>query len=200
MKTILSLAVTLICLGVQAQQKPTELDKSPMDMSYWPANYPLLKMSGKAKDMPVARVMYGRPLKNGRNIFGGIIRYNDLWRLGANEATEIEFFKNVKIAGKPVPKGRYTLYCIPYENKWTMILNRDNFSWGSFSYDAKKDLLRTDIDVDKNNEDVEAFTIYFDETKTGANLFLLWDDMKAALPITAVADEPVAPVKAVKKN
>lgn len=198
MKTIYSILFLLVCVCTYAQ-KPTELDKSPMDMTYWPANYPLLKMNGKAKDMPVARVIYGRPLKNGRDIFGGIIRYNDLWRLGANEATEIEFFKNVKIAGKPLSKGRYTLFCIPYENRWTMIFNKDNFSWGSFTYDAKKDVLRTDIDVDKNTENVEAFTIYFDDTKTGASLIFLWDDMKAVMPLVAV-DEPAAPVKGVKKN
>ena len=164
-------------------------------MSYWPANYPILKMSGKVKDMPVARVIYGRPLKNGRIIFGGIIKYNDVWRLGANEATEIEFFRNVKISGKPVPKGRYTLFCDPAENKWTMILNRDNYSWGSFTYDNKKDVLRADIDTDKNTDTVEALTIYFDETKTGANMIFLWDDLKAVLPIAIAADDPVTPVK-----
>lgn len=184
MKSILCLLLLLTVFSVQAQQKPTELDKSPMDMSYWPNNYPILKINGKAKDMPVARVVYSRPLKNGRVIFGGILKYNEIWRLGANEATEIEFFSNVKIAGKPVAKGRYTLYCIPSENKWTLILNRDNYSWGNYAYDNKKDVLRTDIDIDRNIETTEAFTIYFDETKTGANMIMLWDDLKAVLPIT----------------
>ena len=184
MKYILSLLIIASAFTVQAQPKPTELDKSPMDMSYWPNNYPILKINGKAKDMPVARVVYSRPLKNGRNIFGGILKYNEIWRLGANEATEIEFFTNVKIGGKLVAKGRYTLYCIPAENKWTLILNRDNYSWGNYAYDSKKDVLRTDIDIDKNAENTEAFTIYFDETKNGANLIMLWDDLKAVLPIT----------------
>ena len=184
MKLFVSLVCVLVVFTAQAQQKPTDLDKSPMDMSYWPINYPLLKMNGKAKDMPVARVIYGRPLKNSRNIFGGILKYNDLWRLGANEATEIEFFSTVKIAGKTVAHGRYTLYCIPNENKWTLILNKDNYSWGSYSYDSKKDVLRTDIDIDKNAETVEAFTMYFDETGKGANLIFLWDDLKGVLPIT----------------
>lgn len=183
MKVVVSILCSLLALGVQAQQKPTELDKSPMDMSYWPINYPLLKLSGKAKEMPVARVIYGRPLKNSRNIFGGIVKYNELWRLGANEATEIEFFSNVKIAGKVVPKGRYTLYCIPSETKWTLILNKDNYSWGGYTYDSKKDVLRTEVDIDKNNESVEAFTMYFEETKNGAALLFLWDELKAALPI-----------------
>src|ERR1700741_4977067 len=80
-----------------AQQKPTDLDKSPMDMSYYPQNYPNLKMNGKVNDAPIARVVYSRPQKNGRQIFGGIVKYGEVWRLGANEDTEIEFFRNVKL-------------------------------------------------------------------------------------------------------
>ena len=200
MRPILSLLLLCCVISAEAQQKPTELDKSPMDMSYWPANYPVLKMSGKAKDQPEARVIYGRPLKSGRVIFGSIVKYNELWRLGANEATEIEFFKNVKISGKPVAKGRYTLYCIPSENKWTLILSKDNFCWGNFTYDSRKDVLRTDVEVDKTSDNVEAFTIYFDDTKSGANMIILWDDVKATLPITEA--EATAPVKkpVVKKN
>ncbi|GAC1525456.1 MAG: hypothetical protein NVS3B15_00570 [Sediminibacterium sp.] len=185
MRAIALLPFLFLALNVWAQQKPTELDKSPMDMSYWPDNYPILRMQGKANDQPVARLIYSRPFKNGRTIFGGILKYNDLWRLGANESTEIEFFKNVKIRGKLVPKGRYTLYCIPTENKWTIIVNRDNYCWGSFAYDSKKDVLRTDIVVEKNTETVEAFTMYFEETKNGANMIILWDDVKAIMPIMA---------------
>jgi hypothetical protein len=177
-----------------SQPKPTELDKSPMDMSYWPANYPILKMSGKAKDQPVARIIYGRPLKNGRAIFGGIIKYNEMWRLGANEATEIEIFQPLKIGGKILAKGRYTMYCLPSENKWTIIFNKDNFCWGNFTYDIKKDLIRTDIDIEKNTESVEAFTMYFEDAKNGANLIFLWDTIKTSLPIT-LADETTSKKK-----
>ena len=185
MNKLLLLAFMLgILSSSYAQQKPTELDKSPMDMNYWPANYPILKMSGKANDMPISRIIYSRPLKNNRIIFGGIIKYNNLWRLGANEATEIEFFKPVKIEGKIVPKGRYTLYCVPTETKWTIIISKDNFCWGNFVYDVRKDLLRTTITIDKMTELVEAMTIYFEETKTGANLLIEWDDVKASLPIS----------------
>ncbi|MBV9986374.1 MAG: DUF2911 domain-containing protein [Chitinophagaceae bacterium] len=182
MKPILSLVLVLAMFSAQAQ-KP-ELDKSPMDMSYLPNGYPLLKKAGKAKGMPLARVIYGRPLKNGRPIFGGLNKYGELWRLGANEATEIEFFFNAKIGGKTLPKGRYTMYCIPEETKWTLIFSKDNYCWGNFDYKAKNDVLRTDIPVVKNDEIVEAFTIYFDDTKNGGNMIFLWDDVKAVLPIT----------------
>lgn len=195
---LLSVSLLLAVIGT-AQQKPTDLDKSPMDMSYWPANYPILKISGKAKDAPIARVIYGRPLKGGRDIFGGIIKYNEIWRLGANEASEVEFFKNVKIDGKIVPKGRYTLYCIPAEDKWTLILNKENFCWGNFNYDAKKDLLRTDIDITRNSDTVEAFTIFFEETRnSSAQMIIVWDDLKAALAMTII--EEAGSTKSSKKN
>ena len=185
MKKLLLLAFSLVivCL-VNAQQKPTDLDKSPMDISYWPANYPISKLNGKVKDAPIARIIYSRPQKNNRLIFDGIVKYNEMWRLGANEATEIEFFKTVKIGNKLITKGRYTLYCIPNTDKWTIIVSNDNYSWGNYSYDIKKDVTRTDAKVEKNPDTVENFTIYFNETKTGANLIMLWDDVKATLPIT----------------
>jgi len=169
---------------VNAQQKPTDLDKSPMDMSYWPSNFPMLKLSGKASGEPFARVIYGRPQKNGRTLFGDIVQYNTIWRLGANEATEIEFFVPVKIEGKLVPKGRYTLYSIPNESNWILILNTDNFSWGNFSYNAKKDLLRVQVPVIKTMDTTEAFTLYFEETNLGAGLIILWDQVKVMLPIS----------------
>jgi len=169
---------------VNAQQKPTDLDKSPMDMSYWPSNFPMLKLSGKASGEPFARVIYGRPQKNGRTLFGDIVQYNTIWRLGANEATEIEFFVPVKIDGKLVPKGRYTLYSIPNESNWILILNTDNFSWGNFSYNAKKDLLRVQVPVIKTMDTTEAFTLYFEETNLGAGLIVMWDQVKVMLPIS----------------
>ncbi len=178
----------MLCIStaILAQQKPTELDKSPMDMCYWPANYPILKMSGKARDLPVARVIYGRPAMNGRSIFGGIIKYNELWRLGANEATELELFSSVKLGNKILTKGRYTLFCIPSETKWTLIVNKDNFCWGSFTYDMKKDIIRTDIKPEKNEETVEIFTLFFEEKANTANLVFLWDDLKASIPLTVI--------------
>ncbi len=186
-KTLLLIAFVCIVLGVNAQQKPTDLDKSPMDMSYWPANYPILKLNGKVKDAPTARIIYSRQQKNNRTIFDGIVKYNEMWRLGANEATEIEFFKNVKIGNKAIEKGRYTLYCLPAADKWTIVVSNDNYSWGNYSYDIKKDVTRADAKVEKNPDVVENFTIYFEETKTGANLIMLWDDVKATLPISLAA-------------
>lgn len=184
MKILFSLFIVLFAVSAAAQQKPTDLDKSPLDVSYHPANYPILKMRGQVAEEPSARVIYSRPQKKGRSIFGGEVKYNEIWRLGANEATELELFKPAKIGGKKIPKGRYSLFCIPSENKWTVILNKDTFSWGSFVYKSEKDVARVDVPVQRNNEQVEAFTMYFDNGRGGAILQMLWEDLKVGLPIT----------------
>src|SRR5438128_1746278 len=159
---VLIAALALTSTLSMAQPRPTDLDKSPLDITYYPQNYPILKMKGQATGEPLARILYSRPQKKGRQIFGEEVKYNEVWRLGANEATEIELFKHATIGGKRIPKGRYTLYCIPTETKWTIVLNKDNYSWGSFTYKSDKDVARIDVPVQKNAESVEALTMFFD--------------------------------------
>ena len=164
--------------------KLPEVDKSPMDVSYYPNNYPILKIQNKATEPLVARILYSRPQRQGRKVFGELVEYGKVWRLGANEATEIEFYKDVKIDGKKVIKGRYTLYAIVNENTWTMILNKDTDIWGAFKYDSKKDLLRTDVPVQKTDEVVESMSMLFEKSATGISLIIAWEQMKVTLPIT----------------
>ena len=180
----------LVCLlftfsfSFSQSSKLPEVDKSPMDVSYYPNNYPILKIQNKATEPLVARILYSRPQRQGRKVFGELVGYGKVWRLGANEATEIEFYKDVKIDGKKVIKGRYTLYAIVYENTWTMILNKDTDIWGAFKYDSKKDLLRTDVPVQKTDEVVESMSMLFEKSATGISLIIAWEQMKVTLPIT----------------
>lgn len=172
-----------ICLLAQSGSLPP-VDKSPMDMSYFPANYPVLKIQDKISESPVARVVYSRPQKAGRVIFGNIVKYGEVWRMGANEATEIEFFKNVHIGGKKINKGRYTLYAIPSETSWVIILNKDTDTWGAFKYNAKKDVIRTSVAVQKTDAVIESLVMAFDKTATGCTLVIGWDNVKVLLPIS----------------
>lgn len=179
-KMIFLLGFVLTGQLLLAQPKPTDLDKSPMDISYYPQNYPIAKMSGKANGEPSARIIYSRPQKKGRDLFGKEVKYNEVWRLGANEATELELFKNATIGGKKVAKGRYTLYCMPTETKWTLIVSKDNYSWGSFTYKSDKDVARIDVPVQKNDDITEAFTMYFEND----NMVILWDYIKVEVPVS----------------
>jgi hypothetical protein len=169
--------------NITAQTKLPPIDKSPMDMSYYPNGYPVLKIQDKATEPLMARVIYSRPQKNGRVIFGDLLEYGKVWRLGANEATEIEFYQNAKINNIKIKKGRYTLYCIPYTDKWTFIVNKETDTWGSFKYDAKKDIVRMDVPIQKQTEITEEFVMAFEKTATGANLIVAWEDVKVSLPI-----------------
>jgi hypothetical protein len=180
--TLLILSFTLIS-AAQAGNAPA-LDKSPMDMSYYPLNYPVLKIQDKITEPLIARVIYSRPQKAGRLIFGGLVKYGEVWRLGANEATEIEFFKNVRIGGKKIARGRYTLYAIASETSWTIIINKDTDTWGAFKYDPKKDVARIEVPVQKNNEFIENLAMFFEKNNTVIQLVFAWDLVKVALPIT----------------
>lgn len=184
-KTITLLTVfQLFFICLLAQNNLPAVDKSPMDMSYYPANYPVLKINDKITEPLAARVVYSRPQKAGRTIFGGLVKYGEVWRMGANEATEIEFFKNVRFGGKKINKGRYTLYAIVNETSWTIIINKETDTWGSFKYDAKKDVIRKEVPVMKTETVLESLAMAFEKTATGFNLVIAWDNLKASVPFT----------------
>jgi hypothetical protein len=155
------------------------VDVSPMDMTWLPVDYPKTALR---KSLPIARVIYSRPHKQHRKIFGNLIKYGERWRLGANEATEIELFRPITIQEKTVPKGRYILYCIPEVDSWTIVFNSNLFSWG-LNLDPSKDLYRFSIPAQVKNQSVEYFSMMFQPTATGADLVMAWDNVEARLPI-----------------
>lgn len=186
MKRILFLSTVILCwslVGIAQSGRPG-IDKSPLDMSYYPSNYPVLKIQDKVTEPLVARVIYSRPRKEGRTVFGGLVAYGKVWRLGANEATEIEFYKPVTIGGKKINPGRYTLYALVNEKSWTFIVNKENDTWGAFKYDAAKDIARADVPVEKTSEMVESMVMAFKKTNNTVSLVVEWENAKAALPIS----------------
>ncbi len=164
------------------------IDQSPLDISYCPADFPQQKMANPAfTGSPVARVIYSRPHKKGRKIFGSdsthICPYGSPWRLGANESTEIEFFKPVVVNGNNIKAGRYIMYAIPHPDKWVIIFNDNLDSWG-LNIDPAKDVFRVEVPVQVQSPVVEDFTIFFQDTPTGADLLMTWDNVKVLLPLT----------------
>ncbi|MEJ7610764.1 MAG: DUF2911 domain-containing protein [Ferruginibacter sp.] len=162
-------------------------DQSPMDMAWCPTDYPVQKMKGNDTLPLIARIIYSRPQTKGREIFGesntSLCPYGKPWRLGANEATELDLVENVSIAGKNIPKGLYVMYCIPHADRWTIILNSNLYTWG-LHIKEDKDVFRTDIPVMTQSPRVENFTMAFQQTSTGADLVMAWDNVKTVLPLT----------------
>jgi hypothetical protein len=159
------------------------IDISPADIAYFPTDYPVRRMQHQSSELPLARIIYSRPHRQNRKIFGALLKYGEPWRLGANEATEIEFFKNATIQGKTVPKGRYVLYTIPQEKEWTIVFNSNVYSWG-LKQDPKNDLFRFTIPVAPTPVSIEYFTMVFEPAEGGANLLMAWDEVETRLPIT----------------
>lgn len=200
MSVLASFAQTSVPISTQtAVVKQLPLDKSPMDMAYFPSDYPLLKTQNKTTQPPMIRVIYSRPQRDNRTIFGELVEYNKVWRLGANEATEIEFFKDAVIAGKKIVKGRYTLYAVPSPDKWTIVINKDTDTWGAFVYDEKKDLLRTDVPVQKLADTLDVFSIELTKTEKGAAMTIAWENVSVTIPIEIKESTPALPIKSTKK-
>jgi len=158
------------------------VDISPMDMSYFPVDYPKIKMAHGNISPPVMRVIYSRPHLQRRALFNGILKYDEPWRLGANEASEIDFYKPVSIQGKKIPAGRYVIYGIPHIDKWTIILNSNIDSWG-LKQDSTKDIGSFQVPVLTSTVSLEYFTMVFEQSESGADLVIAWADVLARLPI-----------------
>ncbi|GAA4406722.1 hypothetical protein GCM10023187_26530 [Nibrella viscosa] len=153
-----------------------------MDMAYYPDNF---AHDRKGNDKALVRVIYSRPAKNNRDVFGKLIPYGKVWRTGANEATEIKFYQDATIGGKKVKAGTYSLFTIPGENEWTIILNGDLDYWGAYSYKQENDVLRVTAPAKKSGTALENFTIQFAKANSNdAVMRLGWDTTVVEVPLT----------------
>jgi hypothetical protein len=133
-------------------------------------------------------VKYHRPLVNGRKIWGGLVPYGKVWRVGANENTTIEFSDPVSVEGKPLDKGIYGLHMIPNADSWTVIFSKTNTAWGSYSYDQKDDALRVDVKPRPLAENDEALEFEFENLKpTSTAVTMKWE--KVGVPFTVSVDD-----------
>jgi len=164
------------------------LDASPLDRSYLPDHFAHDRKFAPERnlgEMAIIKVDYSRPQKKGRKVFGNLVKYNEVWRLGANEATEIKIYKDISIGGKSLKSGTYAMFAIPTESSWTVIFNTDLDEWGHYSYDQAQDVLRIETPVLKSNELIEAFSIQFEDLEEGkAIMHIAWDMTRVELPVS----------------
>lgn len=169
---IITLAVLIISFSNAHAQDPVQPRPSPLEL-----------VTMKYEDTYV-KITYCRPHKRGRDTFGDLVPYDQVWRTGANEATEITLTRNIKMGGNKLEAGTYSLFTIPKDGKWTIIINKDLGQWGAFRYNEENDLLRFEADTEETEVIYEPFTIEFEQSglpKT--NLLLIWDKTKVIIPI-----------------
>ncbi len=173
--------LSFLSLGANAQDlKFPALDSSPADIVYYPLNV------AKAKDnsSPLIKLIYSRPSKKGREIFGVLEQFGKVWRLGANESTEMRLYKAAVIGGKRIKAGSYSLFAIPEKDKWTLILNKQLDKWGAFTYDQKKDVMRMELPVKTLIKTQEVLAITFVPIPDGATMVIAWDNTTVEVPIS----------------
>ena len=129
-------------------------------------------------------IEYGRPYKKGREIFGGLVPWGQVWRTGADEATVLTTDADLMIGSLHIPKGTYSVFTIPNQNEWTLIINKTAKQWGAFKYDQGTDLGRTTMKVRSNSSPVEQFTITLTPKGSRAcELAMMWDRVVAEASI-----------------
>lgn len=178
----LCLFLTVVAFGASAQ-KFRDLDKSPRDVAYFPDNFAHDRKEG---DKPLVKVTYSRPYLKGREIFGKLEPFGKVWRVGADESAEIKFYQDATFGGKKVKAGTYSLFAIPGEKEWTLILSSDTDYWGAYKYKEANDVLRTTVPVSpKAAASIENFSIVLTGDKPDkATMALGWDTTVVEVPVT----------------
>ena len=173
-KTFLVIAL-LFFSGIFLKQAKAQdfkgLDKSPMDLASYPDNY---RISDK-----VIKIVYSRPQLKGRSL-ANLAKFGKKWRTGANEATEITFFKDVNFGGTPVKSGTYTMYTIPGETNWTVVLSSQLNVWGVYFHKDENDVARVSVPVKKSEETLDLFSIVIDNEMT---IHMGWGDVILSIPV-----------------
>jgi hypothetical protein len=169
-------AVATVACAPQSERMPLAGRASPYDSVAVPL--------GDARGV----VCYGRPSVLGRTIFGELIPFGRLWRTGANEPTTIHLPVAASIAGLAVEPGSYSLYTIPGETEWTVIVNRSTSQWGiEGQYTPQieaQEVGRATVPAERTEAPVETFSIGAAPTGTGADLVLEWENTRVRVPVT----------------
>lgn len=167
------LCYALLSSVMSYAQKFDNLDKAPVDITY---------LTTRKDPTPLVKVVYGRPQKESEKVFGEQIPYGEIWSTGANETTEIKFYTDMSFGRKLVKAGTYVMHTIPGEKEWTIILNSNTDTWGSFFYDESKDVVRIKIPT-KEAEVIDIFSIGFKKDFNNIFMVLAWDDTRIDIPL-----------------
>ncbi len=143
-------------------------------------------------------VAYSRPAVKARPIWGALVPYDKVWRVGANEATTLEVSQDVTVQGQKLPAGKYSVHAIPTATEWTIIFNSVHEQWGSYRYDEKADVLRVKA-TPAEGAMTELLTFSFTEvSNTGATLELAWEKLR--VPLKLGVDTNAVALKSIQEN
>ncbi len=166
--------ITFLSFNLSAQNFKG-LDKSPMDAASFPADY---KNSDK-----LIKITYGRPQLKERAL-EELAPKGKVWRTGANEAPEITLYTDMMLGKNKVAAGTYSLFTIPGDSEWTVIISKDLNVWGSYFYKEENDVARLNVPVTNVKDSLEAFSIAFEKAENGTDMHLGWGTTRITVPFT----------------
>jgi hypothetical protein len=176
-KTVLLCFALLFCFAILSAANAAQQDKSKRPSP--PAKAECKLPGGKA-----ITVEYSSPRAKGRKIYGELVPYGKIWRAGANEATTLVTDVDLNVGGTTVPAGKYTIFVIPNEDKWTLVISKKTGEWGTAYPGPQDDLARVEMKVSKVPSAVENFTIAFDQSRDGCTLRMDWESTRASVDIS----------------
>lgn len=171
--TLLFLGVACLAATSQGQQKDKSKRPSP------PA-----KADCKFSDGKTVTVDYSSPRAKGRKIYGELVPYGKVWRAGANEATTFVTTSDLNLGGKDVPAGSYTIFVVPNEDKWTLIISKKTGEWGIPYPGESEDFARVDMKVSALSSPAENFTISFTHDGSECVMHLDWEKTRASVEVS----------------
>jgi hypothetical protein len=178
-KTISICASLFACLALFSVSNACAQDKASRPS-------PPAKAACKLTDGKTVTIDYSSPRAKGRKIYGGLVPYGQVWRAGANEATTFVTDTDLNVGGTNVPAGSYTIFAIPAEDKWTLVISKKTGEWGTAYPGPENDLARIDMKVAKLPSPVENFTIAFDEHAGTCTMRMDWETTRASVNIAKV--------------
>ena len=175
MKNLFILILTLTIVSIVNAQEFKGLDKSPLDMIEYPEN------RGQGKWV---RILYSRPQLKGR-AYESLVPNGKIWRMGANESTELTLFVPMRVGETTIDSGSYTMYAIPAEGQMTLIINKATHVWGAYSYNKDLDVARVKVPLLKGDDSLEAFSMIFKKSSDSAmDLHFGWGTYRGTLKFT----------------
>ena len=170
--SLASLAILVMSMLVTAQQDKNKRPSPPASTQC------------KFSDGKTISVEYSSPRAKGRKIFGGLVPYGEIWRTGANDATSFVSNANLTADGKDIPAGNYTIFTIPAQDKWTLIVNKHTGEWGiPYKYQSEEQA-RLPMQSSSTSSPVENFTISFNQGGGTCTMQMSWESTQASITFT----------------
>lgn len=177
MNRLIVLLVMLVGMGVNSLSaqniKLPKVDKSPADIAVYPNS-----------NNPAIKVIYSRPMMNGREVFGNLVKYGKVWRTGANEATMVIFYQDVMWGETEVAAGEYAIFSVPGEETWQVMLNSDAHQWGAYQMDKSLTVATVEVPAEAMEDPVEAMAITMKEVGDKVHLIIAWENTMVQVPIS----------------